>query len=283
MKATRVLSIIAFAVVLLPLGLYAEPDAELLQLINAYRADPPACEGAPKESLPPLEPSPSLAALKMGDARHLKESMRAAGFLAARAEAITLSGPLDAHIAMRFAAQINCRLLLSRRYSVAGVSRQGREWQIILAQPLLSPDLGDWQEAGRQILKLVNRARGKARSCGNKYYEAAPPLAWSAKLGAAAFTHSRDMAEHNYFGHEGSNGNTVGARARDEGYPWRNIGENVATGRTNPEQVVKGWLSSPGHCGNIMNRSFTEMGAAYAIDPKSDTIVYWTQVFRRPR
>ena len=163
------------------------------------------------------------------------------------------------------------------------MSRQGREWQIVLAQPLLTPDLGDWQGAGRQILKLVNTARANARSCGNKYYEAAPPLVWSAELGAAALTHSRDMAEHSYLGHEGSNGNTVGARARDEGYPWRRIGENVATGRARPEQVVKGWLSSPGHCANIMNRSFTEMGAAYAINAKSDTITYWTQVFGRPR
>jgi uncharacterized protein YkwD len=283
MKANRVLSVIAFAAILLPPGLQAESDVELLQLINAYRANHPACEGASKESVPPLEPSPSLATLEMGDARHLKEAMRAAGFLAASAEAMTLSGPLDAPTAMRFAMQINCRLLLSPRYSVAGVSRRGREWQIVLAQPLLGPDLGGWQEAGRQILKLVNTARANPRSCGNKYYEAAPPLVWSAKLGATALTHSHDMAEHNYFGHEGSNGNRVGARARDEGYPWRSIGENVATGRARLEEVVKGWLSSPGHCANIMNRSFTEMGAAYAINLKSDTIIYWTQVFGRPR
>lgn len=87
--------------------------------------------------------------------------MRAVGFIAAHAEAITLSGPSDARAAMQFAAQLNCRLLLDRRYSVAGVSREGQEWQIVLAQPLINPDLGDWQEAGRQVLKLVNIARAK--------------------------------------------------------------------------------------------------------------------------
>jgi uncharacterized protein YkwD len=153
----------------------------------------------------------------------------------------------------------------------------------VLAQPLLPPNLGEWQEAGRQVLKLVNTARAKGRGCGNEYYEAVPPLHWSAKLGAAALAHSRDMAEHNYLGHEGSNGNTVRTRARDKGYPWRSIGENVATGRARPEQVVEGWLSSPGHCANIMNGSFTELGVAYAVNPKSDTIIYWTQVFGRPR
>lgn len=209
--------------------------------------------------------------------------MRAVRFLAAHAEAITLSGPSDARAAMQFAVQLNCRLLLSPRYSVAGVSREGREWQIVLAQPLISPDLGDWQEAGHQVLKLVNIARGKGRTCGNAYHGAALPLHWNAKLAAAALAHSRDMAEGNYFGHKGSNGGTVATRASAEGYQWRSIGENVATGRARPEQVMKGWLSSPGHCANIMSASFTEMGAAYAVNPKSDTIIYWTQVFGRPR
>lgn len=272
-----------FAGALLPLAVQAAPEGELLALINAYRADPPPCEGAPKEPLPPLEPNSALARLEIGAGGQLKEAMRAVGFLAARAQSLTLSGPLDAREAMRFAAQINCRLLLSRRYSVAGISRQGREWQIVLAQPLLGPNLGDWQEAGRQVLKLVNTARAEGRACGNAYYEAVPPLHWSAKLAAAALAHSRDMAEHNYFGHKGSNGSMVAARARDAGYLWRSIGENVATGRAKPEQVVEGWLSSPDHCINIMNGGFTEMGAAYAVNPESDTVIYWTQVFGTPR
>jgi uncharacterized protein YkwD len=283
MKVNYVLSIIVFAGALLPLAVQAESGRELLDLINAYRADPPRCEGARKEPLPPLAPSLSLARLEMGAARQLKEAMRAIGFLATRAEAITLSGPSDAPEAMRFAAQLNCRLLLSQRYSVAGVSRQDREWQIVLAQPLIGPDLGDWQQAGRQVLNLVNTARAKGRACGNTYYKAASPLHWSTKLGAAALAHSRDMAEHDHFGHTGSNGSTVAMRASDEGYAWRSIGENVAAGKAEPEQVVKGWLASSGHCANIMNGSFTEMGAAYAVNPKSDMIIFWTQVFGRPR
>jgi uncharacterized protein YkwD len=47
--------------------------------------------------------------------------------------------------------------------------------------------------------------------------------------------------------------------------------------------TVGGWLTSPGHCANIMNRDFTEMGAAYAINPGRERgRVYWTQVFGRP-
>jgi uncharacterized protein YkwD len=283
MKVNLIRSIIVFAATLLPLAVQAAQDGKFLELINAYRANPPPCEGRAKEPVQPLEPSSILAGLEVGAARQLKEAMRAAGFLAARAEALTLAGASNTHAAMRFAMQLNFSLLLSQRYSVAGVARQGRDWQIVLAQPLLPPDLGDWQNAGRQVLQLVNTACAIGRGCGNKYHEAAPPLHWSAKLGAVSLAHSQNMAEHNYFGHESSNGNTVGVRARDEGYTWRSIGENVATGRARPEQVVEGWLSSPGHCASIMNGTFTEMGAAYAVIPKSNTIIYWTQVFGRPR
>ena len=46
---------------------------------------------------------------------------------------------------------------------------------------------------------------------------------------------------------------------------------------------MAGWLASPGHCSNIMNPDFTEMGAAYAIDKSSAAGSYWTQVFGTPR
>jgi uncharacterized protein YkwD len=48
-------------------------------------------------------------------------------------------------------------------------------------------------------------------------------------------------------------------------------------------QVVSDWLGSPGHCANIMNPAFTEMGAAYAVNPANENRTpYWTQMFGRP-
>ena len=43
------------------------------------------------------------------------------------------------------------------------------------------------------------------------------------------------------------------------------------------------WLSSPHHCANLMNARFREMGAAYAINRSSETVIYWTQVLASPR
>jgi uncharacterized protein YkwD len=41
-------------------------------------------------------------------------------------------------------------------------------------------------------------------------------------------------------------------------------------------------VSSPGHCANLMNPGFQELGAAYAVDPKSDSGIYWTAMFGTP-
>jgi len=67
------------------------------------------------------------------------------------------------------------------------------------------------------------------------------------------------------------------------GYRWQQIGENIAAGQGSAEQVVAGWLASPGHCANIMNPGFTEMGAAYATSEGGAAGSYWTQVFGTPR
>jgi uncharacterized protein YkwD len=65
---------------------------------------------------------------------------------------------------------------------------------------------------------------------------------------------------------------------------WRGIGENIASGMRTPEEAVAGWVASPGHCANLMNAGFTDMGAGFAksSDPATG-IVFWTQEFGRQR
>ena len=48
------------------------------------------------------------------------------------------------------------------------------------------------------------------------------------------------------------------------------------------DKVVAGWLASPGHCANLMTPAFSELGAGYAVDPKSDAGIYWTALFGAP-
>ena len=280
--AMKFLVFIALAC-LLPTGASAASAEQLLAMINAYRADPPACEGKKSPPLPPLAPEAPLAELRIAGPGQLPQAMQAAGYRAARAEAISLSGPASAQEAFRFAVANSCRLLLNPDYSVIGISQQGREWQLVFARPLLAQDLGDWQSAGKQVLEQVNRAREKSRQCGDKLFHAAPPLRWNDKLAQAARKHSADMASKSYFAHEGRDGSTLADRVQAEQYRWRRIGENIAAGHGSAGMTVQGWLASPGHCANIMDGSFTEMGAAYVYDADSETGIYWTQVFGRPR
>ncbi len=130
--------------------------------------------------------------------------------------------------------------------------------------------------AENQLLQLVNKARMAGCNCGSTYYPPVAAVTWNDLLEATAQQHSEDMREQDKLSHRGSNGSDPGDRVTESGYRWRTYGENIAEGYTSEESVIKGWLESQGHCKNIMNEGFTEMGVATSGK-------YWTQVFGAPR
>lgn len=132
-----------------------------------------------------------------------------------------------------------------------------------------------------EVLRLVNQARGSRRTCGSTAHRAVPALRADAKLARVAAAHSADMAKRNYFNHKSRNGDTPFDRMRAAGYAYSSAGENIAAGYRSPASVVKAWLKSPGHCRNIMRKSFTELGVGYATGGLYGS--YWTQDFGRPR
>ena len=256
---------------------------DLIAQVNAYRSEAQTCDGAATAPVPPLVANATLAAVRVEPNRRLLDSLKAAGYPAASTQYITVSGPVATGDVMRFIAERYCKPLTSAQFNDIGVQRIGTNWQIVLARRLLSPDLGDSQQAGMEVLRLTNAARATARSCGNRRFEAALPVSWNAKLAAAALGHSRDMAARSYLAHVAADGSRPPDRATRAGYSWASVGENIAAGQGSAEQVVAGWLASPGHCVNVMDPKFTEMGTAYAINPKSDSTIYWTQVFGATR
>jgi uncharacterized protein YkwD len=261
----------------------AETD-KLVELINEYRSSPQVCDGRQTPALGPLAPQPVLSHREIASRLDsVQDALKRAGYAAAQVQAIVLTGPASAKDALALLKQRYCRALLSPQFADIGIFREGNTWRIVLARPLLSRALPDWREAGKEILKRTNTARAQPRTCGDRRFGSAPPLKWNEKLAAAALAHSRDMATQNYFSHVEKNRSSVGDRATREGYKWRLIGENIATGQASAEQVVSGWLSSPHHCANIMEPGFADMGAAYFVNPNSDTVIYWTQVFGTPR
>lgn len=135
----------------------------------------------------------------------------------------------------------------------------------------------------RRFLALVNIVRAEARHCGTEFFPAATPVGWDDRLEAAAERHSNDMATHNFFSHTGSDGSSVAMRVDAADYAWSAVGENIAAGQRNVREAVDGWVTSPGHCRNLMNPAFESVALTCSRDEASDYRDYWTNVLARPR
>lgn len=109
-----------------------------------------------------------------------------------------------------------------------------------------------------------------------------PPLRWDDRLAAAAAAHSRDQAATGVMSHSGSDGSDTGTRIQRQGYfPFATWGENVAAWYPTLSAVMDGWMTSPGHCRNIMFSGFKDVGMAVSLSPTGRP--YWTQAFATQR
>jgi uncharacterized protein YkwD len=133
-----------------------------------------------------------------------------------------------------------------------------------------------------RALQLVNQVRARGTHCGDELFGPAPPLTLSGTLSDVASGHANDMAQKNYFEHVDPAGHSPADRVRATGYQEKLVGENIAYGPKTVDEVVQGWLDSPGHCENIMDPRFVEMGLALA-PGRVKRGLYWVQVFAEPR
>ena len=255
---------------------------DLVGLINAYRAAPEMCGGERVAPRPALEAPPEIARVRIGAGTFLELALEQAGYPVEHAEAVYLSNVADAPAVMALLRQNFCAKLLSTDFAAAGTVRTGDDWIVLFARPLHEAPLPEPAMLDIEALAAINAARAAPRNCGEERFEAAAPLRWNDALTQAALAHSSDMAAHRYFSHTEKNGSVVDDRASRAGYAWRRIGENIAAGQKSVAEAVASWLDSPGHCANIMNPGFDEMGLAIAVNPQRGR-VYWTQVLGRGR
>jgi len=129
----------------------------------------------------------------------------------------------------------------------------------------------------KEFLKAINRTRQKGCNCGTMYMPPAPPLVWNNLLEKAARGHAQDMAQKQYFSHVSQDGRTTFMRVENAGYTRTGyksftVGENIAQGQPTIAVVMQGWLNSEGHCRNLMNPDFKEVGI-WLYD------TYWVQDF----
>ena len=132
----------------------------------------------------------------------------------------------------------------------------------------------EWAQFETEVLELVNEQRAAGADCRTAgVFGPADPLTMIAALRCAARNHSMDMFERDFFSHTNPDGDGPAARIEQAGYDGLAWGENIAWGYSTPASVLAGWMSSDGHCANIMRPFFTEIGVGYHEGN------YWTQSF----
>lgn len=136
-----------------------------------------------------------------------------------------------------------------------------------------------------EAMNRINALRAAGASCGSRgAFAPAAPLRWSALLAQAAAAHSQDMASADYFSHTSADGRSMNDRVTATGYAWSSLGENIAAGYASVDAVLAGWMASDGHCANLMNPGFDEVGlACVAGGSASRYPSYWTQNLARSR
>jgi uncharacterized protein YkwD len=113
------------------------------------------------------------------------------------------------------------------------------------------------------VLCLVNLARERRDI---------PLLEFSLELRRSASAHSKSMVSAGILSHYGPGGSTLTTRIARSGYLARasqyRLAENIAAGRArrfgSPLAIVRGWMASPGHRQNILDRGLHDFGVGIA-------------------
>lgn len=148
---------------------------------------------------------------------------------------------------------------------------------ILIYKTTFAQQTANTGEFKREFLENINHVRQKGCNCGTTHMAPAPPLVWNDQLEKAATGHAADMSKKGYFSHNSKDGRTSDQRMVAAGYGYNGyksfaVGENIAQGQMSIAEVMTGWFKSPGHCKNLMNPEFKEIGVAKYND-------YWVQDF----
>jgi uncharacterized protein YkwD len=119
------------------------------------------------------------------------------------------------------------------------------------------------------LVTLINAARASA---------GLRPLNANAQLTASAQGHSDDMACHNIFSHDGSNGSSIQERILAAGYSPSDWGEIIYAGGS-AQQAFDWWMNDPAHHDIILDPKMRDVGAGYTYLAGSEYGGYFTVDF----
>lgn len=111
------------------------------------------------------------------------------------------------------------------------------------------------QDFRTDMLNLLNAERAK---------RGVALLRMDEKLNQAAQIRAGEVLQ--LFDHTRLDGRNALSILDDMGIRVSVAGENIASGQTTPEEVVKDWMNSAGHRENILHRDFSKIGIGYLND-----------------
>jgi uncharacterized protein YkwD len=241
-------------------------------------------EGGCGGMFPPARPLRHVASLdraaeQWANGRSLASAL--SGYEPESTAGLHIKGPESASV--QLLKQSGCRTVTNPSFRDVGLYQRGADSWLVLGLANVAPASAQAPMLASRTLQLVNEVRARGARCGDRSFGPAPPVKLSGTLAGVAFGHAADMAMHNYFEHEDRSGRSPADRVRAVGYPEKLVGENIAYGPKSAEEVVQGWLDSPGHCENIMDPRFAEMGIAYAPGQASRRGLFWVQLLVAPK
>lgn len=117
----------------------------------------------------------------------------------------------------------------------------------------------------QQVLQIVNSERAK---------NGLKALTLNTSVAKAAQLRANEISTQ--FSHTRPNGQDPFTALNQFGVSYSAAGENIAYGQRTPQEVMNGWMNSPGHRANILNSRFTQIGiGVYQVSG----VYYWTQEF----
>lgn len=122
-------------------------------------------------------------------------------------------------------------------------------------------------------LRIVELVNSKRKVAGLN------PLQIDNRLGEMAREKSKDMVVNGFFSHKSPAYGSPFQMMRTFGITFQYAGENIASGYRTPEEVVKGWMDSPGHRANILKPEYTHIGIGYFYKNRGQYRHFWVQEF----
>jgi uncharacterized protein YkwD len=253
-------------------------------------------EGGCGGTFPPARPLRHIASLdraaeQWATGRSLASAAQLSSYDSDSTAGLHIKGPESATV--QLLKQSGCRTVTNTSFRDVGLYQRGADSWLVLGSltaasssaraTATAPAIAPAPTLANRALQLVNEVRARGARCGDHSFGPAPPVKLSGTLAGVALGHAADMARHNYFEHEDLTGRSPADRVRAVGYQEKLVGENIAYGPKSAEEVVQGWLDSPGHCENIMDPRFAEMGIAYASGQAARRGLFWVQLLVAPK